>query len=363
MKKQISVPLALAIIVAYSVTTTFLFFYYGLPSLEGKIPQQMYADSVTYEQAAEFLAVGDELVSIGGNYLGPVLVLRVFSSDRILIYFFNLSLLFLSGTIAFKYLNINRSIFMLAILSSPLLLFSTFGVNKEIFLLPFSICLLLFMQRRTAIWLSCAVLSGLFVRWQIVVFVALVLLVTSQINPLRKNRLETLVVLIAALSIAYPLFASEALESIEQISIEGAREEAGSQASGIYSKMQEIQRSYGYFLVVIPKTIQLLVGFLSRFSFAEIELNFWNNFVIMSQCLHNLILLGAAIVYKKFDLSENCFFLICIFAVMFAVTPVFAPRYFYPIAIWLAIWLASANVNSVSQKNQCTSRQEEAAID
>lgn len=349
MKKRISISLAIAIFSAYSVMASLLFFYYGLPSLEGKIPQQMYADSVTYEQAAKFLKLGDELVSIGGNYMGPVLVLRFFDFNRSLIHFFNLSILFLSGLVAFRYLNLNKGFLLVGILSSPLLFFSTFGVNKEIFLLPLSVCLLVYLERRTTIWLAFSLIAALFVRWQMVGFVLLVFLITSKINPYQKNRLLILIVLAGALSITYPILASGLLEEIEQISVQGAQNELGTQASGAYSKMQEIQRSYGYFLVIVPKTIQLLIGFLSRFSIASIEADFWNNFVIMSQSLHNLFLMGLAFAYKRFDLSNNCFFLICIFAVMFAATPVFAPRYFYPIAIWLAIWLASKKTVLIKQ--------------
>ena len=358
--RQISIPLACVILVVYTVVSTFLFFSYGLPSLEGEIPQQMYSDAITYEIAAASLELGDELVAVDGNYLGPVLLLKTFSFSRIAIHFFNLSLILLSGIVAFNFLELNRGKFIIYIFSSPLLLFSTFGVNKEIFLLPFSVFLLIFLQRRTVIWFIFAIITGIFVRWQIVVFALLVLFIASDLISFNVKRSVALVILVAAISIAYPMFAMEAFATIEQISVEGALDERGSQASGLYSMMQEFQRSYGYFLVVIPKTLQLLIGLLSRFSLAEIELDFWNNFVIMFQSLHNFVLLGLVVFYKKFDLSNNCLFLICIFAIVFGLTPVFAPRYLYPISIWLAIWLAlptSTPINKVGNLPALPGRQ------
>ncbi len=346
MKRRLSNPLVFTILIVYSVIASILFFQYGLPSLEGKISQQMYSDSVTYEEAADALGPDDKLITIGGNYLGPLLVLRFFDFNRIVIHYFNLSIIFCSILIAFRYLNVNRGILLLAVLSSPLLLFSTFGVNKEVFLLPLSVCLAVFLQRRKAIWLVLAIVTALFVRWQMVLFVLLVFLVTSKLNIFHAKRWTILAVLTVAIAIAYPTLVSGPLEEIEQISVEGAQDEIGTEASGVYPTMQEIQRSYGYVLVVIPKTTQLLVGLLSRFSVSAIELDFWNNFVLMSQSLHNLFLIGLAFSYRRFTFSEDYFFLICIFAIMFAVTPVFAPRYFYPIAIWLALWLSSKNSRS-----------------
>lgn len=343
MKRQISISLAFAILVAYSVIASILFFYYGLPSLEGKISQQMYSDSVTYEQVADAYDSGDELVSIGGNYLGPVFVLRFFDFNRISIHFFNLSILFLSVLMVFKYLYVNRGIFLLGILTSPLLFFSMFGVNKEIFLLPFSICLLIFLRSRSAIWLVCSIIAAFFVRWQMVIFVLLVFFATSNINIFQKKRWLILIFFTLAMTVAYPILASGALDAIQQISIEGARDELGSQASGIFSAMVDMQQVYGYFLILIPKTIQLLIGFLARFSIASIEIDFWNNFVIMLQSLHNFFLLGLVLIYRRFHLSNDYFYLICIFSVLFAVTPVFAPRYFYPVSIWFALWLSSKN--------------------
>lgn len=340
MKKQISIPLAFAILVVYAAIASILFFHYGLPSLEGTIPLQMYSDSVTYEQAADAFGPGNELVSIGGNYLGPVLLLRFFEFNRVSIHFFNLSIIFLSVLIVFKNIDVNRGIFLLGVLTSPLLFFSTFGVNKEIFLLPLSICLLIFLQNRSAIWFILSIVAAIFVRWQMVIFVLFVFFATGNLNIFQNKRWLTIIIFALVITIAYPALVSGPLEAIELISIEGAQDEIGSHASGVYSKMQEIQRSYGYFLVAVPKTIQLLIGVLSRFSIASIELDFWNNFVIMAQSLHNLLLIGLAFFYRKLDISVDSFFLICIFAVVFAVTPVFAPRYFYPISIWLALWLA-----------------------
>lgn len=354
MKSQLNILFAFAILLAYLIVASALFFMYGLPSLEGEIPQQMYSDSITYERAAEADSEAElELFSISGNYMGPVLVLRIFDSNRVLIHLFNLSILLLSGLIAFRYLNINRVVFLIALLSSPLLLFSTFGVNKEIFLLPVSICLLIYLQNRSFGWLFASLLLAFFVRWQVVIFVLLVMMIVGNMSPFQQRRGWALIVFLAAMTVAYPILSTDVLQTIDQISKDGAEAELDRNSSGVFAMMQEIQRSYGYFIVVIPKTIHLLIGLLGRFSIESIELDFWNSFVIMSKCVHNLILIVVVLFCRKFSLSDNYFFLICLFAAMFAITPIYAPRYLFPISIWLALWVASnENLSPIQQNRQ-----------
>ena len=339
---KISTPLLFAILSVYAAISITSFFYYGLPSLMGEIPQQLYSDSVTYQQLANSLEIGAQLVSVNSNLMGPVFVLWIFDGNLIAVHLFNLAIALLSILIACKFLKINRWIFLVTTLSSPLLFFSTFGVNKEIFLLPTSIFLLIYLQSRSKIWLVYALLMACFARWQMVLFVILVYLITNKkINPIYRNRRLTLILLIAVISIAYGLLSSGEFAAINQISIDGAQNDMDAQASGIYSKMHGLQAYYAYFLVLIPKAIQLLLGLLSRFSIDSFELDFWNYFVLMFQCLHNLVLIIFVFFDKKITLLNNHLFLICIFLILFSVTPIFNPRYFYPVAVWLSLWLAS----------------------
>lgn len=343
MKQNVPIWLACVFFCVYAMFASAVFFMYGLPSLEERIPQQLFADSLTYETAAQVFGVEDELISIGGNYLGPLMVLKLLDSNRVLIHLFNLSIVLLSGMVAFKFLPLRRGLFILGICSSPLLFFSMMAVNKEVFLLPFSIMLFIYMQRRTVIWLLFALVLALFVRWQIVFFVFLIVVMNGRLNFLRQRRWLALLALTAAISVAYPIMLSIGFDTIEQVSIEGTEEENTSGASGTYGMMQAIQRSGGYILVVVPKILQLLLGLLARFGMGSIEDDFWNNFVIMGQCLHNFVLLSLAVAYKRLKISEDAFYLMCCFAIMFALTPIFAPRYFYPLAVWLALLLASRN--------------------
>jgi hypothetical protein len=335
----VQMPVVVAALLLYAAFASVFFFSYGLPSLNGEIPQQMYADTLTYETAALNWGEENELVAIDGNYLGPVTVLALFDHNRILVHAFNLILLVVSVAVALSRLEVNRTVFLLAFLSSPLLLFSTIGVNKEIFLVPLSLFLAVYMREQRLRWLLLSLVFAVLARWQLMVFVVALYMVNLPFNPLRGRRFRLLIMLLAAITVAYPILASGLLEAVEAISIEGGMQESGS-ASGIYPLMQSIQRSYGYFLVVVPKALQLLFGYLTRFSLEGISEDFWNAFVIMSQSAHNLLLLVLCLVLRKRRLANDMFFLICMFSIIFATTPVFGPRYFFPVGIWLALWLA-----------------------
>lgn len=340
---RISPGISYLLVIVYSAISVYAFQVYGIPSLSGEISQQLYSDSVTYENAYLF-GLETDLITVGGNYFGPILVLELFGGNRSLINLFNLFVLIFSLFAAFKLLSINRGVLLLLLFSSPLLFFSTFGVNKEIFIFPFCVFMLVYLERRAAIWLVTALMFGILVRWQIIFFCFLMLFIVSKYNPFREKRSYTLIALLGFISFAYPLLISELFEAIEQISTEGAIDEGGTGASGIYFVMQEVQRSFGYFLVVVPKTFHLFIGLIFRFDFESIQADFWNNFVIMFQSFHNFILLFLALYCKKLKISEGGFYLICIFAIMFALTPIFAPRYLFPISLWLAISLSLRRV-------------------
>lgn len=340
MIKQISKTVVFAILVAYFAMASLFFFNYGLPSLEGKIPQQMYSDSTTWENVTKYGldAENIELIGIGGNLLGPALVLLAFNFDRIFIHFFNVLIMLLSFLIVLRNFPVNRLYFLLAFLSSPLLFFSLFGVNKEIFVLLATVCLAVLIRKRSWTWFFLTLTVSLLARWQFAFFVILVFWATSVMNPFRAKRGLTLAMLVGVITIAYPLLSTDLLGTVEQISIEGA-DTAMMGASGIYEKMQNIQRSFGYFLVVVPKALQLFFGLIPQISLSPDD--FWNGFVLPAQCISYAGLILAAIFTRKLTVENDFFYLICIFLVVFVVTPVFAPRYLYPVAVLLAIWVSS----------------------
>ena len=342
MKRQISTSIEFAILVAYSTIAILFFYNYGLPSLAGDIPLQMYSDSTVYEEwALSGIAAGNiTLVGVGGNLLGPVLVLTVFNFDRNYIHFFNIAVMLLSYLIVRRNIPVNRLYLLLGLLSSPLLFFSLFGVNKEIFALLTAACLAVSIRKRTWGWVLATLAASILARWQLSVFVAVMFFATSVLNPFRAKRALTLAILVGAISIVYPIFSAGPLEQIDLISIEGAADRASIGASGTYEKMQSIQRSYGYFLVLIPKMLQLSFGLIPQISLVDVN-DFWNEFVLPAQCISYAVLALAALLTRRLTVENDVVFLICMFMVFFVVTPVYAPRYLYPAAVLLAIFVSS----------------------
>jgi hypothetical protein len=336
---DISSGLLALLLASYFLVAACVFYVWGIPSLDGEIVLQLYSDSATYEAAAKALGSGDELITLAGNYLGPTVILTTFDFNRSAIFLFNFAVLVLGVLTAVKYLKLSRIGVLVFVLSSPLLFFSLFGVNKEIFLLPLVVFLLCHLRGLGVRWLIFALIFSVFVRWQMTLFI---LMLGSFSLPFvrRLPRIWMVLGLLAAISIAYPPLSSSVLDQVEAISIEGAAEEQGTSAGGSYPRMQEIQRSYGYFLVAMPKTLQLLIGYLVRFSTDNLTDNFWNSVVIMSQCFHNFFLIIVLLARRRLKVFNEFSYLIFLFSIFFAVTPVFAPRYMLPVSFTMALWLA-----------------------
>lgn len=335
------------LVVIYLMTALMTFQLFGVDSLEGKIDAQLYSDSLTYETAAKNESQDIDLISVDGNYMGPVFVLKFLGHSRDLVNIFNVIVLGTFLIVAVKRLYINRILFLSLVACSPLIFFSTYGVNKEIFIPLCVLSLTIYVDNRNIRWLILAGILALLVRWQLCVFLLLAAGLTSRYWPLRHKRFVTLVILTFGISLVYPILADGFFNSIENVSIEGAVEESGTAATGLYPIMQDLQRHYGYFLVVIPKSVQLLVGFLSRINLQSPSIDFWNNFVIMGHCLLNLVLLLCISIRRNFSLSNNIVFLICMYCVFFAVTPVFAPRYFLPVTIWMIMLVSERTENVI----------------
>lgn len=350
MMKKISSPLFNVILLLYSCLAMVIFYHYGLPSLKGEIPQQLYSDSVTYELAAK-LGLEESAIEIGGNYFGPLLIINIFSGNRLAIHLFNLLIVLITLNIASRNLELNNSLLTTFILSSPLLFFSTLAINKEIFLLPYTVLLAIYLNRRTTLVFIGVLFFGFIVRWQLAIFSVLVWFLTSRLNPIADKRKTTLFWFVSVVSICYPFISSELFNAIEAISVEGAQDELGSNASGAYATMQEIQRSFGYIFVFIPKTFQLLVGPITRFDINLIQLDFWNNFIMMLQYAHNIILIAFVAMKKKFNIKNNYLFLMVIYSMFFALSPVFNMRYMFPIIFWAALWISSDDLKETLQSN------------
>lgn len=298
---------------------------------------QFYADSVTYEKTFRgdvgSVSSAQDIVAADRNYLGPLLLLSIVGGNRWGVLGLN-CLLFASGVLLLaKVYPLRRPLLVGLLATSPLLFSSLISVNKEIFLF-LAVCLLMYgLPRRSFLAIGAAMVTALLARWQAVVFVVVFMSMYSGVNPLRQHRLLSLALLVAVLTLVYPstriIFAAA-----DQIGAEGALTNEG---SGIYSRMIEVQNSYGYFLIVIPKTLQVIFGPLFKVGQMFPWKDFYNDVMLVWQAVMSLGLLVALMATGRFRLSNDFVYASLVYCVIFALTPIYAPRYFFAVYVLWAI--------------------------
>src|SRR6185312_5035243 len=130
---------------------------------------------------------------------------------------------------------------------------------------------------------------------------------------------------ILAASIVYPLMSGVFGSVNEYIS------EYPSGGSGILSTLVNIQNHFGYFLVLVPKILHLLFGILTRFGHVFAIQDFWDDIVVMFEAVAFLVLLALMLWRKSWRKSHDLLFVMALFCVVFALSPVYSPRYFFPL--------------------------------
>jgi hypothetical protein len=110
--------------------------------------------------------------------------------------------------------------------------------------------------------------------------------------------------------------------------------------SGLYRQMLQVQNDGGYWIVVIPKAFQAMFGLLARPDSLFDMSNFYNSVVVAMHSLVMLVTLVALLMRRAFRLDDPVIVASLYFIAFFALTPVSAPRYFYPVFVLWAVALA-----------------------
>jgi hypothetical protein len=321
------------LLVVYLLFAALFYRLYASRSLSGQLELQMFADSLTYEGLAQSGVTQAGYVSVGLNILGPMTVLTLFRSDRDAIFLFNCVLFLLSYIAVSRNFPLHRPAYLVLLFLNPMLLFSLFAVNKEILGFAAISFFLAYLASRRWFWLASAIVLGVLSRWQLALFFFLVIALESHRNPLRPKRLANLALVILGITVIYPLMLPLFATVNEYVS--------GDEAlgmSGIFPVMVSIQNHFGYFLVVIPKTAHFLFGILSRFGNVFAVRDFWDDVVVMFESVSFLVLTCLLLWGGKWRRSKDLLYLAGLYSVVFALSPVYSPRYFfclYPICALL----------------------------
>jgi hypothetical protein len=321
----------------YAGLSLAMFILVAIPALNGELDLQFYADSLTYETLARQTAVNFGLISVGANLLGPLLLLKLLGHSRFLVCLFNLGCLVVAYRVLVQAFPIDGRRFLWYLTISPLVLVSMLAINKESVSLPAIAFFAAFVAHRRVRHLVLALVLALLVRWQLVLFMLVFLGLSSPLNPLRRYRLVSLVLLTLGISVMYVRNLA-AFEAIDRIASLAAQE--NSTGSGLFSRFITVQNHYGYFLVFIPKTLHQMVGLLLRSRAPDQEFIFFNDVVMVAQSAVTAGLLVHAAILRRYRLSDDLFYIAVTFAAIFALSPIYAPRYFLPVYVLVAAMVA-----------------------
>jgi hypothetical protein len=337
--------LAIYVILTGYLLLSFLWFTAVVkPAMAGLNPIRFGADSATYMEVAkrytqlnlfsdtaEFLA----LVTVEGNFLGPVLLLKALELNLWLVIALNCFLFLVSVWALLESFNIDCALFIALLLLNPMLLPTLFSVNKEI--LGFA-AIAMFIRQMTKpntskLVIALTIVLAFAVRWQ-QAFVQLgFFLLRGRLNPWHKRRGATVMLVILAITILYPMFASHALNR------NGADLIAAPSDVPTLGALSTLQDHYLFPLALPPKALANLTGPMPgiqyfRHRLSSLDYSDW--FVMYIVPGHQFVPLIALLIlfkrgnYRPSRWTDGTYFAI-LYLIVFSVSPFIQARYFFPI--------------------------------
>lgn len=322
--------------------TLFVIFYlafFGIAALEENSGIQFFADSSTYHKIfSGEIWLGDGLkswIGVANNFLGPLLILKISGNNYYVVAAFN-CIIFLYSLIKISHLlNLNSYKFLLLLLLNPITISSLMSVNKEIISFLFIACLFCFIEKKSWFnFLICFVLA-LMVRWQLVIVFILIFLTYSKLNFLKAHRYLFLAFIIMTASIVFYL----AADLISPVSLNFSSSAAEHDGSGVWITLVELQNTGYYFVVFLFKALHLLFGLSANISKILSPDNFYNDIIQTLNAVSFVILFLILMIKGKFTMSSDIYFISVIYLIIFSITPIYSPRYLYPVYIlWCILY-------------------------
>ena len=319
-----------------------LFLYWiGIDALEGRNTFQFFADSGTYHTVARgdllgVEGVGDS-IGIAANFFGPLLMLQLTGENYYAVMAVNALLLYFSIASISRSLRFDSLRFTLLLLLNPITISSLLSVNKEVFSLVFVALLLRAYSAGSLLsWVAAALVSML-ARWQLTVFLIAFTVALTPVNPFRRDRLRTILILLICLSILYVQLAT-VFESIRFTFEQSAAEYEG---SGFYEWLQGWQEKGAYWLIFPLKALHLLFGLGLRFDRLLAPTDVYNDVWQLLHSTMTLVLFIALCKKRLFKLQNDLVYISVFYLAIFAMSPIYSPRYFYPLYVLWAAALAS----------------------
>jgi len=333
-------------IAVYLLIATFFFIVVALDVLNGKLEFQFYSDTATWIDEAIYGGHGDDLTMLNRNELGPVTILRWLGPKNYwAMFLFNVIVFLLSLYILSKDKDLNIKTMSFYIMISPITFSSLLSANKEIFALICT-CLIIYNHKAKNIFLVFLILVlSYMARWQYTLFYIIYLLLFSKLNFI-KSRLLSITLLLLGATVGLLIFQYTLLGDVF-LKYTFEREMFGDnyEGAGTYLKLLEIQSTYGYIFAFIPKTLLILVARIKMYDHIFDFSDAYNNTVLFFQTVLHIFVIYKCYVNKVYSLEKNTFLYIAIiYFVVFGMTPIFNPRYFYPAIIFICYELSRKKV-------------------
>lgn len=326
MRKQDGTLILLAIPVAI-LGAAFMYFI-GRDALIGRHPFQFFADSNTYHDIySGVMNTPDGFIDVSYNFLGPLMILTLLGGNIYLILILNI-VIFVSSTILIcRMLGLNPLRAAAVQFLSPLTSFSLLSVNKEILIFPVLALLIASYRSRSIPLVITAIFVSLLARWQLTVFCVTLmgLFFARRINPYLL-----LGALMVAISVAYYLsqeFLEPVLRSAE-VSTSNYTE-----GSGLFEQLNAIQNQGWYFVVAPIKAAHLMFSLGLKIDAILNPIMIYNDQVIGLFCLVNIAFFFMIAWRRKLSPQNDLMMISFVYLVVFALTPIYAPRYFYPVTV------------------------------
>ncbi len=320
----------------------------GIDALEGRNDYQFFADSSTYHEAARgglgHIETLSDMVGIAANFLGPLVLLQLAGEDYYAILVLNGLLLAFGVTSLARSLQLDAFKLLLVLLVNPMTISSLLSVNKEIISLVFVALLVRAYTTGSIGALLLAAVASVLVRWQLTMVLIVAFLLLCPANPLRSHRHATLLLLLVGFSVAYVQLAA-ALEPL-RINFEEAAEHY--EGSGLYERLVSLQNDGWYWAIFPAKAAHLLFGMGLRLDRLFNPTNAYNDFWQLLHSTTLLLLFVALLRARRFTLRNDLVYLSLIYVAVFAITPIYTPRYFYPVyVLWAAALCTPDHLSAV----------------
>lgn len=328
----------LVFMIFFGIIGALFLHYVGIEALQHEIKFQFYADASIYHQyLGEAVSVipPEELVQLLKNFLGPWLILKLAHSNYYAVMGLNIIIFWLSIELIARATQAKRVLLYILLLANPITLSSLLSVNKEIISLLVVATLIHSIANGSRWGLFLALVCSILVRWQLSIFCLNVIFAFSSLNPLHKKRLFFCALLLCMASVL-AVATSAAINNIDAFNLE----EDGYKGYGLFNFLVAWQELGFYWLVFIPKSLHMLFGLGLRVDRLLNPVNLYNDVWQLLHSMAMLLIFVMLFVSRRISIKNDLMFLSIIYLIIFMLSPIYVPRYFYPVYIFWIVCLA-----------------------